>query len=65
MIEKWINPERQRPKDGQRIIFEDENGMFMGSFHTLRSGVVYVNQNSEDIVEWEMVYSWIPYPNEF
>jgi hypothetical protein len=62
---KWINPERQRPKDGQKIIFENAIGLFWGIFCTTGSGIVYVANKLHDSVDWEDIYCWIPYPKEF
>lgn len=64
MIEttRWIDPEKERPEDGQRIIFEDTIGLFWGTYITQKDGVE--GDSKKGIAYWEVVLNWIPYPNE-
>ncbi len=63
-MEKWIDSEKQRPEVNSKIIFEDAIGMYWGTFYTEKSGVVYVQGSASDILNWEDIYRWIPYPKD-
>lgn len=62
--QKWYNPERERPKDGSKIITESSVGLFWGIFYSYRMGTVYVEGKDSDAINWEDIYSWIYYPDE-
>lgn len=61
---EWIDAEKERPKAGQVILFIDAVGTFRGVYHVTRSGVVHVEGNKKDCIEWENIYQWVPYPKE-
>lgn len=62
---RWFDPEKEKPLTGQKIIFIDAIGLYMGTFQALRCGVVYVEDKLTDIIEWGNIHQWIPYPDEF
>jgi hypothetical protein len=61
---RWIDAEKDRPKDGDKIITTSAVGLFWGIFKSLRSGVVLVEGKSFDEIWWEDVHEWIYYPDE-
>lgn len=61
----WIDAEKIKPLAGQEIIFIDAVGLFKGKFNAIRSGVVFVDGNNKDVIEWDDIYQWILYPDEF
>lgn len=61
---RWIDAEKDRPKDGDKIITTSAVGLFWGIFHSKRSGVVSVEGKSFDEIWWEDIYEWIYYPDE-
>lgn len=62
-ILKWNNPE-DRPKSGQKIIFNDAVGLGWGVFQTLGSGVIYIENKRNDKIMFNDVYEWIDYPED-
>lgn len=63
-LTKWIDAEIERPTTGQEIIFINAIGMCKGTFHTIGDGVVYVDNKQTDIINFDSIYQWIPYPKE-
>jgi hypothetical protein len=59
---KWYNSEQDKPIAGQEIIFIDNVGMYKGTYHAIRDGVVYVENKASDTIEWEDIFQWIEYP---
>ncbi len=62
---KWIDPEKGRPKPQDKIIFNDAVGLFWGYYETTKGGAVRVEGDSRDIIWWEDIDEWIPYPEDF
>lgn len=62
---KWINPEKDRPKPQDKIIFTDEIGLFWGYYEATGSGIVTVEGKKKDRINWEDIYEWIPYPENY
>lgn len=61
----WLNPEKVRPKHGNEIICTSAVGMFRGTFETTRDGLVKINGNKRDIVYWDDIFEWLPYPQNY
>lgn len=64
---KWINAEKDRPKDKQQIIVEGNLGLYWGIYETWRDGTVCIEGKygrNADLVNWEDVFRWIPYPED-
>jgi len=61
----WNDPEKQRPYAGATIIFIDSVGLFKGDFHPIKNGVVWIEGKKSDTIQWDDVFQWIYYPEEF
>ena len=61
----WLNPEEKRPKHGDEIICTNYLGVWRGIFETTRDGLVKIEGKATDIIYWEDVYGWLPYPKDF
>lgn len=61
----WLNPEIDRPKPQDRIIFTDEIGLFWGYYEATGSGMVAVAGRKRDRINWEDIGEWIPYPKGY
>ena len=60
-IQKWNNTDN-KPIHSYEIIFNDNVGMFKGTYYNLKSGEVWVNNRQSDTVNWDDVFEWIYYP---
>lgn len=62
---RWIDAETQKPKSGDKIIFECAIGLYWGIFESTKNkGCVAVEGKQSDKPEWNEIYRWILYPAE-
>ncbi len=59
----WIDSEKQKPIDGQKIIVECLAGLYWGKYFNKKEGMVLIEGKSTDIAMWGEVFRWIIYPN--
>lgn len=61
----WKDTETDKPKEGDKIIFENAVGMYRGIYYNRgTSGVVHIC-NSKDQILWDEIYRWVLYPSNF
>ncbi len=64
MAVTWINPEDNRPNNGDKIIFEDKVGLYWGEYYSIRNGIVLINGKEYDEIPFTDIFHWIAYPDE-